>query len=132
MLYIYIYMCMYVCRYIYIYIYIHVCLFVCLLARGRNGPRAGAPEAGEADLPPPPGPEAGGPRQALEKGQTGSALMGSPQISCARAYLFPQSVKIRYFCSGPISVDPTCPRPTGSRRTSSSPAARLSWSIITQ
>ena len=29
----------------------------------------------------------------------------------ARAYLFPQSVKIHYFCSRPISVDPTCPRP---------------------
>ena len=30
-----------------------------------------------------------------------------------RAYLFPQSVKIHYFCSGPISVDPICPQPTG-------------------
>ena len=29
----------------------------------------------------------------------------------ARAYLFPQSVKIHYFCSGPVSVDPTCPQP---------------------
>ena len=29
----------------------------------------------------------------------------------ARAYLFPQSVKIHYFCSGPISVDPICPQP---------------------
>ena len=27
----------------------------------------------------------------------------------ARAYLFPRSVKIHYFCSGPISVDPICP-----------------------
>ena len=27
----------------------------------------------------------------------------------ARACLFPQSVKIDYFCSGPISVDPICP-----------------------
>ena len=55
----------------------------------------------------------------------GSALLGSLQISCclteglfgyspltyfyipksARAYLFPQSVKNHYFCSGPISVD---------------------------
>ena len=26
----------------------------------------------------------------------------------ARAYLFPQPVKIQYFCSGPISVDPIC------------------------
>ena len=30
----------------------------------------------------------------------------------ARAYLFPQSVKINNFCSGPISVDPICPQPT--------------------
>ena len=29
----------------------------------------------------------------------------------ARAYLFPLSVKIRYFCSGPIGVDPIRPRP---------------------
>ena len=27
----------------------------------------------------------------------------------ARAYLFLQSVKLHYFCSGPISVDPICP-----------------------
>ena len=46
--------------------------------------------------------------------------MGSLRMSCffgslvtcvylpksARAYLFPQSVKTRYFCSGPISVSP--------------------------
>ena len=30
----------------------------------------------------------------------------------ARAYLFPQSIKIHYFCSGPTSVDPICPQPT--------------------
>ena len=29
----------------------------------------------------------------------------------ARAYLFSQLVKIHYFCSGPISVDPICPQP---------------------
>ena len=29
----------------------------------------------------------------------------------ARAYLFPQSVEIPYFCSGPIGVDPICPQP---------------------
>ena len=29
----------------------------------------------------------------------------------AREYLFPQSVKIHYFCSGPISVDPIRPQP---------------------
>ena len=37
----------------------------------------------------------------------------------ARAYLLSQSVKIRYFCSGPISVDPIRPQ----RRTSS----RTGW-----
>ena len=29
----------------------------------------------------------------------------------ARACLFSQSVKVHYFCSGPISVDPICPQP---------------------
>ena len=29
----------------------------------------------------------------------------------ARAYLFHESVKISYFCSGPISIDPICPQP---------------------
>ena len=29
----------------------------------------------------------------------------------ARAYLFPQTVKIEYFCSGPIGVDSICPQP---------------------
>ena len=36
----------------------------------------------------------------------------------ARVYLFPQSVKVRYFCSGPISVDPICPRPRRPSRSS--------------
>ena len=66
----------------------------------------------------------------LGKGQMGSALMGSLQFlfdrgtflvhpliyfylpKSARAYLFSQSVKIHYSCSGPISVDPMCPQPT--------------------
>ena len=58
--------------------------------------------------------------KGLGKGQMGSALMGSLQMSCfltedllgARAYLSPQSVKIHYFCSGPVSVDPICSQPT--------------------
>ena len=29
---------------------------------------------------------------------------------------FPQSAKIRYFCSGPVSVDPICPQPKGHPR----------------
>ena len=71
------------------------------------------------------------PPRGARKGTDGvSALMGSLQMSCflsgtcwvfpltyfyrpkgARAYLYPQSVKINYFCSGPISVDPICPQP---------------------
>ena len=53
-----------------------------------------------------------------------SPRLGSPEIGSdspltyfyipksARAYLFPQSVKIRYFCSGPTSVGPICPQPS--------------------
>ena len=68
----------------------------------------------------------------IGKGQMGSALMGVTAnfmffdrgtfwvlpLTCfyihksARVYLFPQSVKIDYFCSGPISVDPICPQPS--------------------
>ena len=29
----------------------------------------------------------------------------------ARAYLFPQSAKIHYFCSGPTGAGLTCPQP---------------------
>ena len=57
-----------------------------------------------------------------------------------RAYLSSKSVKIHYFCSGPISVDPICPQPRearpsgraassgfrGSRVPSSSPASAFS------
>ena len=63
-------------------------------------------------------------------GPMGSELMASPQIlsffdrgtfwvlpltytylpKSARAYLFPQSARIHYFCSGPLSVDPICPQ----------------------
>ena len=65
------------------------------------------------------------------KGTTGVTLMGSlQQHQCfligtfgvlplayfyipeiARAYLFPQSVRTHYFCSGPISVDLICQQP---------------------
>ena len=31
----------------------------------------------------------------------------------ARAYLSPQSVEIRYFCGGPVSVDPISPQTKG-------------------
>ena len=64
----------------------------------------------------------------------GSAPTGSLRISCvltgtfgvlpltyfdfpksARAYLFPQSAKNHYFCSGHNSVDPVCPQPRGAK-----------------
>ena len=38
-------------------------------------------------------------------------LLLSPQ-KCQGIPLFPQSVKVRYLCSGPISVDPICPQPS--------------------
>ena len=67
--------------------------------------------------------------EELGKGQMGSALVRHCKfrvfdrgtfwvpiyqnmfmiIICA--YLFPQSVKIPYFCSDPISVEPICPQP---------------------
>ena len=39
----------------------------------------------------------------------------------ARAYLFPNQSKIHDFCSGPITFDPICPRPSpaGARRKNS-------------
>ena len=78
----------------------------------------------------PPPPDLGGPPRSFGKGQLGSALMASLHImsfdretfwvlqltyfclsKSARAYLFPQSVKIHDFCSGHISVDRICPQP---------------------
>ena len=76
----------------------------------------------------------------LGKGQMGSALNGVTANliffdrgafwafplayfylpKSARAYLFPQYVKLNYFCSGPISVDPTCPRPRSTPKSSKS------------
>ena len=73
----------------------------------------------------------------------GSAQKGSLRISCfltegpfgfhrltclylpksARAYFFPQSVKIHCFCSGPMSVDPICPQP----RTAHEPRAGIMY-----
>ena len=110
----YIYIYIYICVYIYIYIYTHIVLLL-LCPPGRH-PSTAAPCAGL--------------QRMFGKGQTGSALMGSLHFSCfltgnlgvlpltyfylsksARAYLFPQSVKIHYFCSGPSSVDPICPQP---------------------
>ena len=76
------------------------------------------------------------PSPEFGKGQLRSALMGSLRISCflqtfwilpltyfyipkgARAYLFPQSVKHRNFCSDPTSVNPICPQPRRPRRRS--------------
>ena len=41
----------------------------------------------------------------------------------ARACLFPQSVKVHYFRSGPISVDPICPQIKARSRTSRATSA---------
>ena len=54
----------------------------------------------------------------------------------ARAYLFPQFVKIHYFCSGPISVDPICPQPSvprdlRARVSRPTPDARLAHRALT-
>ena len=87
----------------------------------------------------------------LGKGQMGSALIGVtanfmfltefvlgvlplayfyiPKSS--RACLFPQSVKIHYFCSGPISVDPICPQPpTAQHRLSGHSDPAGAWSLF--
>ena len=42
----------------------------------------------------------------------------------ARAYLFPQSFKINYFCSGPVSVDPIGPQPNTARHRQYQPGTR--------
>ena len=71
-------------------------------------------------------------RRVVGKGQVESALMGPLRLSCfsdrgtfwvlpltyfhiprsVSANLFVQSVKIHYFFSGPVSVDPICPQPS--------------------
>ena len=45
-----------------------------------------------------------------------------------RAYLFPQSVRIHYFCSGPISVDPNQSRHT--MKAASEEGSMFSWAIF--
>ena len=45
----------------------------------------------------------------FDRGTFGVAYFYIPRS--ARAYMLPRSVTIHYFCSGPISVDPSCPQP---------------------
>ena len=77
----------------------------------------------------PAGPDPGQHDAGVGKGEMGSALMESLQISCflteelfgtpvkcvfpivCQGVPFSQSGKIPYFCSGPISVDPICSQP---------------------
>ena len=93
--------------------------------------------------PPRRGPPRGAAAGARERDKMGSALIGSLQVSCfldrgtfwvlpltyfhlpksARAYLFPQSVEIHYFCSGPISVDPVSLQP----RSPCGPGPAATW-----
>ena len=66
-----------------------------------------------ACLSPRPGTRVAGPLyELIGRGQMGSALMGSLQISpkSARPYLFSPICQVHYFRSGPISVDPICPQ----------------------
>ena len=103
---------MYICICIYIYI-LYIYIYIRIYNNHTNGKSAS--------------------KEWVEKGQVWSALMGSLQIyffdrgtfwilplTCfyipksAWACLFPQSVKIRYFCSGPIRVDPIRPQPSES------------------
>ena len=49
----------------------------------------------------------------------------------ARAYLFPQSVKIHYFSSGPMSADPVCLQPKSFSRPGKSPGLDRSASVHT-
>ena len=53
----------------------------------------------------------------LRKGTNGVSTNGVTAIfmffpKSARAYFFPNSVKIHYFCSGPISIGIMCPQPS--------------------
>ena len=119
--YIYIYICISVYMYVCIYIYIYIHMYVCIFLDNLSSHSCSCPSRCLLKM-------CG---LYLGKGQLWSALMGSLQISClmtgtfwalplaycylprsARAHLFPQSVEIHYFCSGPISVDPICPQPT--------------------
>ena len=109
-IYIYIYIYVYIDHiyiHTYIYIYIHICIHACIYIY----------------------------IYICIGGQMGSVLTGSLRFSCclnrgtswvlpltylylpksAGAYLFPQSVIMHYFCSGPISVDPICPQPNNAR-----------------
>ena len=118
--YIIIYIYIYVCIYLDIYIYISVCIYL-----GQQGPDP--PGALR------PGPVGDGRRRlSSEKGTNGVSTNGVTANfmvfdrvaswvlpltyfdipKSVRAYLLPQSVRTRYFCSGPISVDPICPQPS--------------------
>ena len=99
-----------------------------MIFQSRAAPRAGRPPARPSGRPhSPPSLRS---RPAFGNGHIGVSTNGSLHylffdrgtfwvlpLTCfylprvARAYLFPQPVKIHYFCSGPMSVDPTCPRP---------------------
>ena len=77
--------------------------------RGEDGPRAEGPPLQRARA-----------SSCIRKGTHGVSTNGVTanfRLSyfylpkSARAYLFPQFVKIHYLCSGPISVDPIRPQP---------------------
>ena len=91
-------------------------------------------------------------KQTLGKEHMGSALTGStmPAIfrfvdrgtfwvlpltyfdlpKSSRVYLFPQSVRIHYFFSDPVSVEPICPQPIGVNGKQTDMADKLNNHII--
>ena len=122
--YIYIYMCIYIYIYIYIYLYIHTCTLgnpvrLLELSRKERGrwskstqpqrpPRkqmacsgtarfTGEPRWGREPLLP-----------SLSRVLDRGTFWVLPLTYSARVYLFPQSVKINYFCSGPANVGMMC------------------------
>ena len=112
----------YIHIYIYVYIYIHIHIYRPAAprgwsARGRRGARSSGatPRLSERDK--------WGHCKKKSMSFDRGAFWVLP-LTCfflaksARAYLFPQSIKIHYFCSGPISVDPICPHPTRCRASS--------------
>ena len=123
-MYIYIYIYIYVNTHVYIYIYIYIYLSLSLyiyiyvlfiyIHRYRCPPRwARSPEGSSR-----PAGCRRGTHGLSTNGVTANlvflteGLFGYSFQKC-QGVPFSQSVEIHYFCSGPVSVDPICPQPTG-------------------
>ena len=124
-----------------IHIYIYISIHINLLYRSSTGTEYwGSTSSARRAAP--------WSRAWIGKGQIGSALMGRlqllfmfltgtfgvPPLTCfytsksARAYIFPQSAKIHYFCSGPISV--VTPFVRNQQRASPSGASRAPGRLL--